>query len=228
MPVRADPGRARWPRFVNRGPGSRRGHRDDGLSSAERCIQGSRGCGSDAVPRRAQQRDLTKSDDLWLRIRGHFRTLLRPSLVNSSRRSGYSGAPRQSRRSRHLKVRPLANSRDRPAMLLLPPREPLSGAFTLEAGTGPAEPLFVASTWTKVTTGPEAGAQRAHHRGGWIRSRYNAGPRHEAIARGRGLVLFVIRGDFSGKAHGTVRRIGRAPASSWWLQASQRTEEPGP
>ena len=36
-------------------------------------------------------------------------------------------------------------------MFLLPFREPFGAVFTVEAGVGSAEPLFVAITWTKVT-----------------------------------------------------------------------------
>lgn len=149
-----------------RDPGSREGHRDVGLSPAERCVQGSGGGESDPVRGRGLQDDLTKSDDPCLRTRGHFRTLLRRRLVNSSER-----------RSEEFSVGSHEYSTNRPAVLLPLLASPVRAVFTLEVGVGSAEPLFVARTWTKVTpsrdtctrpcarpwTGPDRRTSRAGH-----------------------------------------------------------------
>jgi len=144
-----------------RDTGSWVGQRDVGLSHAGRRVQGSRGRPSDVVGSRESHHDLTKSDDPCPRTRGHFRTLLHwpfgqlvsAPRIEAERRDRVGGDG--------FEVLPCEMSTDRPAMLLLPSRVPLRALFTLEADAGPAEPLFVASTWTKVTTGIETGAQRA-------------------------------------------------------------------
>jgi hypothetical protein len=132
------------------------------------------------------QDDLTKGDGPCLRTRGDFRLLLCRRLLNSSRhsvrpgrRDGAGGEGYRCGRTHTRRTGPRRSS------CHLAGRS--RAVSTLEARVGSAEPLFLASAWTKVTARREIPAHGAPVSGrGWLHEGTDTTPDIGASDRARG------------------------------------------